>query len=57
MTKKETDKIFHWLTIYLIRAQVDIEYGLGFSRNKYLLDAQREIDMALELIPRGVKSK
>lgn len=59
MTKKEIDKIFHWLTIYLIRAKVNLEYGLGFSRNKYLLDCQKEINMALDLIPipRGGKSK
>ena len=53
--KKEIDQIFHQLTIHLVRAKVDLEYGLGFSRNTNLLDCQKEIDRALELIP--VKSK
>lgn len=55
MTEKEIEIIFNMLSIYLIRAKVDLEYGMGFSKNKFLLDCMKEIDSALDLIP--VKNK
>ena len=32
----------------LIRAKVDLEYGMGLTKNPYLLDAMMEIEKALD---------
>ena len=38
------------VTNCLIRAKVDLEYGMGFSKNPYLYEATKEIKKALDLI-------
>jgi len=44
------DEIKKWLGIYLIRAKVELEYGMGFSKNIYLEECKKDINSALKLL-------
>lgn len=45
-------KLLEWrikqIQYCLIRAKVDLEYGMGFSKNEYLRSCANEIDKACE---------
>jgi ribosomal protein S26 len=45
---KELEHRIEQIQYCLIRAKVDLEYGMGFNRNKFYVDCMNEIEKACD---------